>query len=757
MGAALRMKRSKRWKLDPWVAIPVAVSAALVLGVGLSTLREHRRTLEASDRARHTVRVMEHIGAIRQLVTDAETGQRGYVLTGDHTYLEPYVRAQVALPKALARLQKLIANDPVQLRRLEDLRLSVAAKLEELRVVVAQRGSGDEAAARETIAAGLGQDYMDRIRAQLSAAERHERRRLRERLAQRQILARNATWLILGSSVAALLVMSLAALFLTVLLRRARTAEARHRDSEERLRVTLQSIGDAVIATDTDAAITFMNGIAESLTGWRLAEARGRRLDEVFTIVAADTREPAESPTARVLREGAVTGLANHTLLLARDGRETPIDDSGAPIRDAGGALVGVVLVFRDVSEREAREAAHRRATWAEAARTEAERTAAALAAARGDAERANSAKDEFLAVLSHELRSPLSAMLAWVGILRRRGDDAPTRDRAVAILERSVRTQTQLIDDLLDVSRIVSGKLRLERGPVDLVAEIGQSLDQLQPAADAKGVRLVRQLCGEPLVVIGDAARLEQIVRNLVDNALKFTPAGGRVTVRLGAEGSEAVLAVIDTGEGFPSSARTVLFDRFRQSATPRTRRHGGLGLGLAIVRHLVEEHGGSVDAESPGPGRGAALTVRLPLGETLTPARLAGPRPDHADVDLHGVSVLVVEDDLDWREAVALRLAQAGADVTAAGTVAEALVCLDRGAPQVLVSDIGMPGADGYELIRRVRARSGPPLRAVAMTGFADADSRERCLRLGFDDFLPKPFEPDRLVTMVGTVLGR
>src|SRR5262249_54820480 len=207
-------------------------------------------------------------------------------------------------------------------------------------------------------------------------------------------------------------------------------------------------------------------------TGWREADARGRPLDAVFRIVNADTRAEVANPATRVLREGVVVGLANHTVLIARDGREIQIDDSGAPIREAGDELMGVVLVFRDVSEREAAEAEHRRAVWADAARVEAERIAGALAEARAEADRSNEAKDGFLAILSHELRSPLSAMLAWVGILQKRGEDATTRARAVAVLERSVRAQTQLINDLLDVSRIVSGKLQLDRQPLDLAAE---------------------------------------------------------------------------------------------------------------------------------------------------------------------------------------------------------------------------------------------------------------------------------------------
>ncbi len=750
------MKSESRWGLDPRVAAALGAAVALLLAIGLASLREQRRTFEAGDLARHTVRVLEQIATVLQRVTEAESGQRGYVLTGDSAYLQPYERGTADLPRAVDDLRRSTADNPSQQARLDALAPLLAAKLEEMRLVVTQRQSGDAAGALATIRGGMGKDVMDQIRKSLNEAAGEERGLLRERIDRRDDLAARATRLILLESLTALLLMAVAASVLAVLLRRARAAEFRRRTSEQRLRVTLRSIGDAVIATDPRGLIVFMNPIAEALTGWRGQDAQGRELPEVFRIVNAETRRTVESPAARVLREGVVVGLANHTVLLARDGREVPIDDSGAPIRDAGGELMGVVLVFRDVTEREAIEANRRRVAWADAARLAAERTSKGLEEARAEAARANEAKDAFLATLSHELRSPLSAMLAWVGILQRRGDDAPTRARAIGVLERSVRTQTQLINDLLDVSRIVSGKLALEVAPVDLAAELRETLEALRPAADAKGVTLDVQLSGRPLVVLGDEARLEQVVRNLVDNAIKFTPSGGHVRVLLEPTDGEARLTVADTGEGFPPELRTAIFDRFQQSRNPRTRQHGGLGLGLAIVRHLVEAHRGSVAADSKGPGRGATFTIRIPLGDGLEVPRTAPPSGHEPAVDLRGVSVLLVEDDADWREAVALRLGQAGARVTTAGSVADALPLLDSVRPQVLVSDIGMPHADGYELISIVRARPGSRLTAVAMTGFADPESRDRCMHLGFDDFIAKPFEPGLLIARLGTLLG-
>jgi len=750
------VKHESRWGIDPRIAVALLAAVVLLIAVGLASLREQRRTLEAGDWARHTVRVLEQIATVLQRVTEAESGQRGYVLTGDPAYLQPYERGTTELPRAFEDLRRLTSDNQSQQARLDALAPLLAAKVEEMKLVVAQRESGDAAGALATIRGGMGKDVMDQIRKTLNEAAGEERGLLRERMDDREDVAARATRLILFESLTALLLVGGAALVLAELLRRARAAEFLRRTSEQRLRVTLRSIGDAVIATDAQGRIVFMNLVAESLTGWSGEDAQGRDLPEVFRIVNAETRRTVESPAARVLREGVVVGLANHTVLLARDGREVPIDDSGAPIRDADGELMGVVLVFRDVTQREAIEASRRRVAWADAARVAAERTSQALEEARAEAARANEAKDAFLATLSHELRSPLSAMLAWVGILQRRGDDGPTRTRAIGVLERSVRTQTQLINDLLDVSRIVSGKLALELAPVDLSTELRETLEALRPAAETKGVTLDVQLSAAPLVVRGDEARLEQVIRNLVDNAIKFTPSGGRVGVLLEHVGREARLTVTDTGEGFPPQLRAAIFDRFQQSRNPRTRQHGGLGLGLAIVRHLVEAHGGSVAADSEGPGKGATFTIRIPLADGLEVPRTAAPFGREPAVDLRGVSVLLVEDDADWREAVALRLAQAGARVTVAGSVADALPLLDSVRPQVLVSDIGMPHTDGYELISIVRSRPGSRLTAVAMTGFADPESRDRCMNLGFDDFIAKPFEPGLLITRLGTLLG-
>ena len=384
----------------------------------------------------------------------------------------------------------------------------------------------------------------------------------------------------------------------------------------------------------------------------------------------------------------------------------------------------------------------------------------------RRQAEDANRMKDEFLATLSHELRTPLNAMLGWAQVLRLGKVDAAAASRALETIERNARVQAQLIADLLDVSRIITGKLRLEVQAVELPRIIEAALDSVRPGADAKGIRLDVRL--DPLTspVMGDADRLQQVIWNLLSNAIKFTPQGGMVQVGLRLEGGSAEVRVSDTGAGIRPDFLPYVFDRFRQAESTITRSHGGLGLGLSIVRHLVELHGGSVAVQSEGEGKGAVFTVRLPVRASIPDGALINERVDTAarvwdnPMLLGGVRVLIVEDEEDTRELLVASLRQCGADVTATASVAEALACLDRALPDVLVSDLAMPEEDGYSLIRKVRARepeAGGRIPAAALTAYARAEDRVRALASGFQRHLPKPVEPADLISMVASLAGR
>ena len=383
--------------------------------------------------------------------------------------------------------------------------------------------------------------------------------------------------------------------------------------------------------------------------------------------------------------------------------------------------------------------------------------------AAREDAQAANHAKDEFLATLSHELRTPLNAILGWVRLMNSGSLDAGTTQRALEIIERNTRLQAQLIEDLLDVSRIISGKLRLDLRPASVSSVVEAAIDSVRPTADAKHIQLEFHSTAESDSVLIDQARMQQVVWNLLSNALKFTPEGGSVTISVSVADATLSLRVTDTGAGISPAFLPYVFDRFRQEDAATTRTHGGLGLGLSIVRHLVELHGGEVAAESQGEGQGSAFIVRLPIAQTpaLTAAYAkAKPEPEpHEELpSLDGVRVLVVEDEADARTLVAAVLQRQGAVVETAGSVSEALDALERQLPDVLLSDIAMPGVDGYELIRCVRARDEwSRLPAAALTAFATPGDRGKVLLAGFDTHVPKPVEPAELTAVVAALVHK
>lgn len=398
----------------------------------------------------------------------------------------------------------------------------------------------------------------------------------------------------------------------------------------------------------------------------------------------------------------------------------------------------------------EARERADRR-------RAEADRDAALhdARAARDEAEAANRMKDLFLATLSHELRTPLNAILGWAKLLGTGKLPAESVRDGLEVIERNALAQAQLINDLLDVSRIISGKMKLDPAAVDVADVVRAAVDSLRPAAEAKGVTVATAVGGHAATVNGDTARLGQVAWNLLSNAIKFTPAGGRVDVAVRPAGDRVELAVRDTGAGIDPGFLPHVFDRFRQADPSITRAHGGLGLGLSIVRQLVEAHGGSVRADSPGKGHGATFTVTLPLQHGAVPEPARDGEPSAPPARLDGLRVLVVDDERDSREMARTALAGAGAEVAVAADVAEALDRLADRPTDVVVSDIGMPRRDGYELARELRDRGGVP--AVAVTAFAGPEDRRRALAAGFQAHLGKPVDPAALVAVVARLAGR
>jgi PAS domain S-box-containing protein len=458
--------------------------------------------------------------------------------------------------------------------------------------------------------------------------------------------------------------------------------------------------------------------------------------------------------------------------LQVRSGKRIDTAIKIAPISDLKGNLAGLRWLVRDITARKQAEE-EIKALNTQLERRVAERTAE-LEAAKIEAEAANRGKDEFLATLSHELRTPLNAILGWTHILSTHLNNPATTAQAIEVIERNALIQARLINDILEVSRIITGKLSLNLRPVEVAPVIEAALDAARPAVDAKAITLDVAVCQDRCQVRGDASRLQQVVANLLANAVKFTPEGGRVSVALSRAGESCELTVSDTGQGISSDFLPFIFDRFRQAESASTRRHGGLGLGLAIVRHIVELHGGTVQATSLGKGHGASFIISLPMmaEKHLTAesreqeAAKDYPIANEFNHSLEGLRVLVVDDEPDAREMLSVLLTQAGAKVVTAGSCDETLALIAGevetgfGArPDVLVADIAMPGSDGFDLIRSLRemeTERGTRIPAIALTAYASEEDRARVLSAGFQIHIAKPVRMSDLTAAIASLAG-
>ncbi|MGI8783727.1 MAG: PAS domain S-box protein [Acidobacteriota bacterium] len=666
---------------------------------------------------------------------------------------------------------------------------------------------------------------------------------------------------------------------------------ARHRAEEatrqanlqsEWLNVAMMSVGAGVIITDASGHVTFLNPVAQFLTGWTEHEAQRQPLHQVFRILDEATQQPIDDSFNRVLALGVIFGFAPHTTLLARDGSQSSIQENAAPIRDPEGNTVGIIVVFQDVGERrrtqkaieesEARKtaivetaldciitmdhegkivefnpAAERTFGYSRAqavgrllsdtivppamrqshahglarylatgegpvlskrieitamrsdqtefpielaitripvtgpplftaylrditARREAESQRARLLeaerAARTAAELAGQAKDDFLGVVSHELRTPLNSILGWVHILQQGLGSSEEHAHGLEVIERSARAQAHLIDDLLDVSRIAAGKLVLQLRATRLAPLLHDAVAAVSPAAKARQIRLTVDAQAPDQVVRADPDRLLQILSNLLSNAVKFTPVDGSVEVRQESVGTQAVVSVTDTGIGIAPEFLAEVFAPFQQVDASSSRQYGGLGLGLAISQQIVGLHGGTIEARSPGLGKGATFIVRLPLAvqvsdavekgnERAQPAAVGslGLGAEHA---LNGLRVMVVEDHRDSGDMLMMSLTQFGAIAMLAESAPEAIELLAGFNPDVIVADIGLPGEDGFSLIRQIRAMAPPlgKIPAIALTGFAKFEDRNHALNSGFQEYLVKPLTPTDLCRAIARI---
>ncbi|OLD28281.1 MAG: hypothetical protein AUJ04_01930 [Acidobacteria bacterium 13_1_40CM_3_55_6] len=516
-----------------------------------------------------------------------------------------------------------------------------------------------------------------------------------------------------------------------------------------RLAAIVASSSDAIISKTLQGIITSWNASAERMFGYTAQEIIG---ESILRLIPDDRRQEEDQILMR-LRAGE---LIDHyeTVRVTKDGRHRDVSLTISPIKDNAGKIIGVSKIIRDITERKRVEEDQQRLIVRE-------RTA------RAEAETANRLKDEFLATVSHELRTPLNAIIGWCHMLGQGKSDEATFARALKTIERNAKLQAQLIEDILDVSRIITGKVRLNTRPVDMAAVINAAIDSVQLASEAKNIKLEVRVDPSARHTNGDVTRLQQVVWNLLSNAIKFTPEGGSVAIRLERQGHNARITVSDTGQGISNQFLPFIFDRFRQADGSSTRRQSGLGLGLAIVRHLVELHGGTIEAESPGDGLGSMFTITLPLAQqgrevqirntgSLAPTeelvQYAKPLPS-----LAGFKVLLVDDDEDNLHIISALLVEHKATVQTASSAVEALDLLRCYQPDVLVSDLAMPEEDGFSLISKVReleGQSSPQIPAVALTALVRIEDRTRALAAGFNMFVPKPVQPSELITTIANL---
>ncbi|MDD5629939.1 MAG: response regulator [Elusimicrobia bacterium] len=525
-----------------------------------------------------------------------------------------------------------------------------------------------------------------------------------------------------------------------------RQAEAALQESAEKYRSLVETTATGYVILDLEGKVLGANPEYVRMTGCgSIAEVRGRSVLEW-------TAEHGRAALAGALAQCAQSGRIRELEVDCVDarGRITPIEVNATVVTANGAAQI--LALCRDISQRRQAEA-------------ERARLLASERKARAEAEAASRAKDEFLAMVSHELRTPITAIMGWNWLLRSGELSAPERKRALEVIDRSVQTEKQIIDELLDVSSMVRRQLTLKKQTLDLGRLAAETAAGFQAELQAKSLRLVCE--PEPdLLVYGDPRRLRQVFWNLVSNAVKFTPDGGTVTVAARRAEGRAVVSVEDTGPGISPECQGRLFALFNQQESPLTRAHGGLGLGLAIVKHLVDLHGGSVSVASPVPGRGAKISVSLPLAAELKAGAPAGAEgaeagsPSRERGPLSGVRILVVDDDEDTRGMIASVLGHCGATAESAGSAAEAFKAFQASRPDILISDIAMPDEDGYALIRRIRAlpaKEGGRVPAAALTAYATAQNRAEALRAGFQIYLPKPVDPEELVAVVHTLAGK
>ena len=723
-----------RLRVILWIFVTTGL---VVLGCIFVTYQFGNQVLRAHAREQIRREVIIDLDEITSTVKDAETGQRGFIITGDERYLVPFNDAVSRLPTEIQKFKSMPRID-ISEADVERVIQLVDQKIAELRRTVELRRTAGFDAAAEAVRSGQGQQLMERLRAEVARLQSIKTVALEKDHQASDRITWIRTIVFFTSGLLNLIVLAWAYRRIadSIKLRDQALAEAAKRDAElkqqkDLLAVTLASIGDCVIVTDQIGHITFMNKVAEEVTGWKFDEANGRPATEIFHIVNEETRQPVESPVEKVMKEGVIVGLANHTILIRKDGTEVPIDDSGAPIRDAKGIVHGVVLVFRDFSEQK--------------------RASRELREAKEAAETANKAKDQFLAMLSHELRTPLTPVLATLNLWEV-SEKLPEPVRSdVQMLRRNIELEARIIDDLLDLTRLGRGMVSVSPEDTDVHELLELLIDLSQSELQDKDLNVSLRLNASRHYVHTDAARLQQVFWNILLNAIKFTESGGSITIDTSNNSEGKIdVSIADTGIGMTPETISKLFVPFEQGDRTRHRRYRGLGLGMAISNALIKLLKGKLNAQSEGLGQGSTFKVSFP---TITGA----PATSGTDVPLPTMAgkgnLLLVEDHQDSARALAGLLETRGYKVDSAPTVAAALEALEREEFDLLICDLGLPDASGIDLIKEIRRTKTTP--AIALTGFGLQQDIERAQQAGFNSHLTKPVNLRKLEVIIRRLL--
>ncbi|MDQ3712316.1 MAG: CHASE3 domain-containing protein [Acidobacteriota bacterium] len=783
--------------LEKQIYLAFIIALLLLLTLGFLGYRSANSLNEALKWEKHTQEVFLRLDDALTLAIDAETGGRGFVITGNESFLKPYQNASLKFRENFARLRTLIANNPSQTEKLAKLERLVDEKFNFInRSIEIRRKQGLNATIEQTNS-GEGKALMDEIRLLTGTMKSEEENLLKKRDEDLNESISDTLFILFFGTSAGILSLGLANIAIFREFGKRRAAEDKLRDAnadlgkrvDERTRELSKTNADLIVEVEKreESEETLRESEIFTRTILDSLSAHIAVLDENGKIVATNeawenfgkencTEEIQIYSTGigqnylQVCERSAAfeenTKAVLENLQAVLDGEEKKFHFEYAchslskecwfilQVNALQGAKRGAVVSHINITDRKFAE-------------REREELLMREQIARKDAEVANRLRDEFLATVSHELRAPLNSILGWARLLQKGQLDQSTSEKAIATIVRNSEAQNHLIEDLLDVSRIISGKLRLEVMTIKPINVLESALETARPAAEAKGIKLEIKQDADVSHISGDPNRLQQVVWNLLSNAIKFTPPEGEVRLEIERAESFAEIRVRDTGVGIKEEFLPHVFDRFRQADASSIRKFGGLGLGLAIVRHITEMHGGTVHAESAGENKGSTFIVRLPLiiqsseeNDAMELRNKVGRLKTESELSLSGMLILVVDDEEDTRQLLVQSLTFYGATVIMANSAEQAFTELQDKNPDVLVSDIGMPNEDGYSLIRRVRLLADPQHRnvpAIALTAFTRAQDRMRALTSGYQNHVAKPVEPDELATVIASLTGR